>query len=96
MEEFESLIERLLRDPYSMARSEPLRHNEAGLRSAGRQSSGTRIIFKICQECRLRGEGERWPLDCCVGAATTDDRTVNILCLSDHYADMPTEFDFDA
>ena len=95
VDEFESLIERLLRDPYSMARSEQLRHNEAGLRSAGRQSGATRIIFKICEECRVRGEGDRWPLDCCENAALTGARTVNILCLSEHYADMPAEFDFD-
>jgi len=95
VDEFEGLIERLLGDPYSAARSEQLRHNEAGLRSAGRQSDATRIIFKICDECRRRNERARWPLDCCTGATITIDRTVNILCLSEHYADMPVEFEFD-
>ena len=94
VDEFESLIERLRRDPYSTARSEQLRHNEAGLRSAGRQSGATRIIFKICEECRRRDEGHRWPLDCCLDGLTPA-RTVNILCLSEHYADMPAEFEFD-
>lgn len=95
VEEFESLIARLLGDPYSAARSEQLKHREAGLRSGGRQSEATRIIFKICEECRRRGEATRWPIDCCEGLTTTVDRTVNILCLSEHYADMPVEFEFE-
>ena len=33
------------------------------------------------------------PLDCCLNQSTRD-RTVNLLCLSEHYADMPLDFDF--
>ena len=89
----EARIDELLKEPLRAARSERLRHQFAGLRSA-RVGDATRLIYRVCQECRQLGEQERLPLDCCVNNATAD-RTINLLCLSEHYADMPLAFDFD-
>ena len=88
----ESRIDELLKDPFRAARSERLRHEFAGLRSA-RVADATRLIYRICQECRQLGEQHRLPLDCCVDSSTTAF-TLNLLCLSEHYADMPLDFDF--
>ncbi len=88
----ESRIAELLKDPYRAARAERLRHEYAGLRSA-RMMDATRLIYRLCEECRQLGDQSRHPLDCCHDDATAD-RTVNLLCLSEHYADMPLDFDF--
>lgn len=78
-----------------MAGAERLMYRHVGLRSA-EMFAGVRLIYRLCEECRKLGEGSgRWALDCCARAHTLD-RTVNILCLSDHYAaDIPEDFDFD-
>lgn len=89
----ESRIAELLKDPYRAARAERLRHEYAGLRSA-RMVNATRLIYRLCEECRRLGDQSRRPLDCCRDGVTAD-RTVNLLCLSEHYADMPLDFDFD-
>ena len=88
----ESRIAELLKNPFHAARSERLRHELAGLRSA-RMVDATRLIFRICQECRQQREQQSLPLDCCIDNST-DDRTINLLCLSEHYADMPLNLDF--
>ena len=88
----ESRIAELLKDPYRAARAERLRYEYAGLRSA-RMVDATRLIYRICEECRRLDDRSRRPLDCCHDGATAD-RTVNLLCLSEHYADMPLDFDF--
>ena len=75
----EARIDELLKEPLLAARSERLRHEFAGLRSA-RVADATRLIYRVCQECRQLGEQERLPLDCCLSSATVD-RTVNLLCL---------------
>lgn len=90
----ESRIDELLKDPFRAARSERLRHEFSGLRSA-RMVEELRLIYRLCQECRQLGEQGRLPLECCLDDSTVD-RTINLLCLSDHYADMPLDFDFDA
>lgn len=85
-------LEQLLRDPYSAAGAERLRYQYVGLRSA-RMIDATRLIYRLCEECRRLDEQDRLPLDCCL-TGEGPDRTINILCLSEHYADMPGEFDF--
>jgi Txe/YoeB family toxin of Txe-Axe toxin-antitoxin module len=85
----------LLKDPYNAAGAERLRHEFQGLRSM-RVDQKVRIIFRVCGECRRLNERGLRPLDCCLDA-TTPDETVNILCLSVHYAGgVPANFSFDA
>ena len=88
----ESRIAELLKDPYRAARAERLRYEYAGLRSA-RMMDATRLIYRLGEECRRLDERSRRPLHCCRDDATAD-RTVNLLCLSEHYADIPLDFDF--
>jgi Txe/YoeB family toxin of Txe-Axe toxin-antitoxin module len=92
--EIDRRLAQLLRDPYTAAKAERLRYQYAGLRSA-QVFDATRFIYRLCEECRKREEERTLPLDCCLDG-NTPARTVNILCLSEHYADMPAEFDFDA
>lgn len=89
----ESRIDELLKDPRRSDRAERLRHQFSGLRSA-RVVDATRLILRICQECRQLGEQHRIPLDCCMDNSTAD-RTINLLCLSEHYADMPLDFELE-
>lgn len=91
--EIERRIDLLRQDPYRAAHAERLKHDFAGLRSA-RLFGGVRVIYRICEECRRLGEQRRSPLDCCFSGATPD-RTINLLCLSEHYRDVPGGFDFD-
>ncbi len=99
----ERRVEELLKDPYAAAGAERLRYRYWGLRSA-RVLDDVRLIYRVCAECRAeemrqpkvgapaRGE---FTLDCCADGHTVDD-TVNILCLSQHYVDIPSGFDFHA
>lgn len=80
----------LLRDPYRAARAERLRASYRGLRSA-RVDDRLRFVYRLCEECRREGEQRLRPLDCCTDGST-EDRTVNVLCLSEHYADIPEDF----
>jgi len=91
--EIERRLAVLLRDPYNAANAERLKHQYSGLRSA-RLFDATRLIYRLCEECRKLGEQDQLPLDCCL-LSHTAALTVNILCLSEHYADMRGEFDFD-
>ncbi len=91
----EERLEELLKDPLVAAGAERLRHELRGLRSAN-ALGGTRFIYRICEECRRENEQMFRPLDCCV-SGETPDRTVNVLCVSEHYGgDMPDDFEFDA
>lgn len=89
----EGRVQELLKEPYKAAEAERLKHELRGLRSA-RVDKRIRIIYRICEECRELGDGAYRPLDCCADPAAAHDRTVNILCLSDHYESIPWEFDF--
>ncbi len=82
----------LFGDVYRAARAERLRARYRGLRSA-RVDDRVRVIYRICEECRLLGDGDSRPLDCCLSGDTAD-RTVNVLCLSAHYGDIPEDFAF--
>ena len=92
--EIERRLFKLLEEPYAAARAERLRHRFSGLRSA-RIDQSTRVIYRICAECRGSDAVEHWRLDCCKDGLTPA-RTVNVLCLSEHYSDMPTSFAFDS
>ncbi len=81
----------LFRDPYRAARAERLRTPYRGLRSARVNDEGVRLIYRLCEECRREGEQRLRPLDCCMDGST-EDRTVNVLCLSEHYAGIPDGF----
>lgn len=80
----------LLGDVYRAGRAERLRGRYRGLRSA-RVDDRVRFIYRLCEECRREDEQDIRPLDCCI-SGDTDDRTVNVLFLSDHYVDIPEDF----
>lgn len=83
-------------NPYSARRSKRLKGPLAGLRSA-RIDRRWRLIFRLCEECESLGDKSRRPLDCCF-TGETESRTMNVLCISDHYGkrvnDIPDDFDF--
>ena len=83
-------LDALFGDVYRAGRAERLRGRYRGLRSA-RVDDRVRFIYRLCEECRREGEQDIRPLDCCI-SGDTDDRTVNVLLLSDHYADIPEDF----
>ena len=82
---YERVLELLTQDPYGAARSEQLRHDFAGLRSAVLLDQW-RLIFKVCEECLRNQMQESNPLDCCRNEIELPDRTVNIIDISNHYA----------
>ena len=82
---YERVLDMLAQDPYTAARSEQLRHDYSGLRSAVLLDQW-RLIFKVCEECRRDDMRERNPLDCCRNEVVLPDKTVNIIDISDHYA----------
>lgn len=90
--EIQRRLRLLLQDPYAAAGAERLRHTYTGLRSA-RVSASKRLIYRICEECQRLSEQERWALDCCLDPQT-ELRMVNVLCLSEHYANVPERFAF--
>ncbi len=79
------VLEMLAHELYMAARSERLRHDYSGLRSAVLVGQW-RLIFKVCEECRHDQMQERNPLDCCRNEICLPDRMVNIIDISNHYA----------
>ena len=73
----------ILGDPYGACRSERLRHELSGKRSA-QVDRGVRLIYTICEECRRLGDEERNQLDCCL-AETCDLTRVTFLTITRHY-----------
>lgn len=92
--ELRASLERLFEDPLSPSRSERLKHQFVGLRSAP-VNGRLRLIYRVCEECRRLGDETGRPIECC-WATNTPATTVNILCISDHYRDIPANFDFSA
>lgn len=86
-------LQKLLEAPADAAGAERLRHQFLGFRSA-EVFAGVRLIYRLCGECRRLDDIGSNPLPCC-STGETEDRTVNILCLSEHYADIPGAFEFD-
>ncbi len=89
-----SRLEALFEDPFNAASAERLRHEFRGLRSA-RIDARLRLIYRLCGECRDSGHAQFRPIECC-WSGDTEDCTINLLCISDHYRNMPTRFDFSA
>src|SRR3990172_13419749 len=73
----------ILGDPYGACRSERLKHELSGKRSAQVDRS-VRLIYTICEECRQLGDQERNKLDCCP-AETADLARVTFLTITRHY-----------
>jgi mRNA-degrading endonuclease YafQ of YafQ-DinJ toxin-antitoxin module len=69
--------EKLIKNPCGAARSHRLAHDLAGLRAAD-VTNTLRVIFKVCEECRRRGDHELNPLDCCE-LGGTEDLTITFL-----------------
>ena len=86
-------LQALFADPLGALHSERLLRDHRGLRSA-RFGWRYRLLFKICGECRLYGDKQRYSLACCFDddPITTPDATINILYVSDHYGDTPDRF----
>lgn len=86
----------LLEDPQGALHSERLLREHRGLRSA-RFGWRLRLLFKLCGECRMHGDRERYALICCIDdeQVSTPDQTINVLYLSDHYGDAPDTFELD-
>lgn len=74
----------LEQEPYIDARSEKLRHDYSGLRSAVLVAQW-RLIFKVCEECRRDQMQKRNPLECRRNEIDLPNRTVNIIDISNHY-----------
>lgn len=81
---YDRVLEMLKQEPYTAARSERLRHDYSGLRSAVLIDQW-RLIFKVCEECRHQRLQKRNPLDCCQNEIALPDRTINIIYISNHY-----------
>ena len=84
----------LFGNPYQAPNAERLFREHRGLRSA-RYGWRYRLLYKLCGECRLHGDQVRYSLACCSinGAEQTTDTTINVLYVSDHYADTPDRFE---
>ncbi|MYC06778.1 MAG: hypothetical protein F4X57_06360 [Chloroflexi bacterium] len=82
---FRLVLDMLSTDPYAAARSERLRHDFSGLRSAVLVNQW-RLIFNVYEECRRDGFQDNNPIDCCRNEVDTLVNTVNVIEISDHYA----------
>lgn len=78
-----TVVAEILGAPYEARRSKRLRWELAGLRSA-RYDKGRRIIFKICEECRRRGDQKRNPLGCC-SEENSPERIVTFIAFTNYH-----------
>ena len=70
--------------PYGACKSEKLKYDWTRKRS-GRLSEGLRIIYKVCQECRKRGEEEQNHMVNCLPCEGVPDKTVNFLDITNYH-----------
>lgn len=70
--------------PYRACKSEKLKYNWARKRS-GHINKKYRIIYKVCEECRKRNEGEPNHMIKCLSCDDTPDKTVNYLAITDYH-----------
>ena len=77
--------ELVMQAPYGAARTERLKYDWAGKRSA-RIDERYRLIYKICEECQKRGEGEPNHMIDCLPCEGVPVKTVNFLDVTDHYS----------
>ena len=80
----ESKCKLILQAPYSACKSEPLKYEWARKRS-GHLTEQLRIIYKICEECRKRGEEEPNHMVACLPCEGVPDDTVNFLTIVDYH-----------
>lgn len=84
LEDIKRKAELVMQAPYGAAKSERLRHDWAGKRSA-RIDDRYRLIYKVCEECQRRGEGEPNHMIDCLSCESVPVTTVNFLDITDHY-----------
>lgn len=70
--------------PYTACKSEKLKYEWAQKRS-GRLTERLRIIYKVCKECRERGEEESNHMVECLSCEDIPDNTVNFLVIIDYH-----------
>lgn len=70
--------------PYGACKSEPLRYEWARKRS-GRLTKKLRIIYKVCKECRKRGEEEPNHMVNCLPCEGVPNNTVNFLDITEYH-----------
>jgi mRNA-degrading endonuclease YafQ of YafQ-DinJ toxin-antitoxin module len=94
-DQVEKKVDLLRQEPYHAANAERLRHEYVGLRSASVQGT-TRIVYRICEECRAQHDEANRPLRCCL-TGETPANTVNVLCLWENHRgkDIPDYGDFE-
>jgi Txe/YoeB family toxin of Txe-Axe toxin-antitoxin module len=73
----------ILQAPYTACRSERLKHESRGQRSA-QIDRLLRVIYTICEECRTQGDMEFNQLDCCA-EEDADLTRVTFLTITKHY-----------
>ena len=76
--------ELVMQAPYGAAKSERLKYDWAGKRSA-RIDDRYRLVYKICEECQKRGETEPNHMTDCLPCEEVPVKTVNFLDITDHY-----------
>ena len=70
--------------PYTACKSEPLKYKWARKRS-GRINDRWRVIYKVCKECRRRGQQESNHMVKCLPCEGVPDDTVNFLDITDYH-----------
>lgn len=70
--------------PYGACKSEMLKYSWARKRS-GRINDRWRIIYKVCKECRRRGQQEPNHMVECLSCEEVSDDTVNFLDITDYH-----------
>ena len=84
LENINHKAEMVMQLPYTAAKSEKLKYDWTRKRSA-HVDERYRLIYKICEECRKRNEGEPNHMTNCLPCAGVPDTTVNFLDITDHY-----------
>lgn len=70
--------------PLTACKSEKLKYAWANKRS-GRLNDQFRIIYKVCKECRQRGEQESNHMVECLSCDDIPDETVNFIVITDYH-----------
>lgn len=84
LQDIKRKTEMIMQQPYTAAKSEKLKYNWARKRSA-RVDDRFRLIYKICEECEKRSEGEPNHMTNCLSCDEIPATTVNFLDITDHY-----------
>jgi Txe/YoeB family toxin of Txe-Axe toxin-antitoxin module len=76
--------EMVMEAPYGAAKSEKLRYDWSRKRSA-HVDQQYRLIYKVCEECQKRSEGEPNHMTNCLQCKTVPTQTVNFLDIVDYH-----------